>query len=184
MNSKESCPDPVANDIVIAKGDSGATKHYWRPKDKDVLNDLKSFQGANVTLPNNVSIQSTEKGNIPFSEKLSEAAKDASVLPGLESSSLVSLGQLCDDDCEILLNKKSLFVIKENELILEGYRNQNDLLWDIPVSNPDILKSTHLTNPNGAGLYSVIANTKAYKPISRQRKNLQLIQTFFSLSTT
>ena len=110
----ESSPDPVADDIVIAKGDSGATKHYWRLKDKDVLNNLKLFQGPNVTLPNNMSIRSTEKGNIPFSSKLSESAKDASILPGLESSSLVSLGQLCDDDCEILLNKKSLFVIKEN----------------------------------------------------------------------
>ena len=114
MNTKQSSSDPPANDIVIAKGDSGATKHYWRPKDKDVLNDLELFQGAKVTLPNNVSIQSTEKGNIPFSAKLSASAKDASILPGLESSSLVSLGQLCDDDCEILLNKKSLFVIKEN----------------------------------------------------------------------
>ena len=138
------------------------------------MNDLELFQGAKVTLPNNVSIQSTEKGNIPFSSKLSASAKDASILPGLESSSLVSLGQLCDDDCEILLNKKSLFVIKENELILEGYRNQNDLLWDIPVSNPDILKSKHLTNPNGAGLYSVVANAKQYKPIPRQRKQKKL----------
>jgi len=27
--------------VIIAKGDSGATNHYWRPKDKYYLSNLK-----------------------------------------------------------------------------------------------------------------------------------------------
>ena len=167
MNTKAIPHDPFADDIVIVKGDSGATKHYWRPKDKRVLNGIKEFQGPSVTLPNNANIKSAEKGNIPLSSKLTKTAKDASILPGLENSSLISLGQLRNDDREILLNKDLLFVIKENELILHGYRNKEDLLCNIPVTNPNLLQSSNLTQPNNAGLYLVVTNGKKYKPISR-----------------
>ena len=41
--------------------------------------------------------------------------------------------QLADDGCLILLNNKFLKVFKNFELILHGYRNQSDGLWDIPL---------------------------------------------------
>ena len=55
------------------------------------------------------------------------------MLTHLNSFSLVSLVQLCDDNCKMLLDRKSLYVVKNKELILRGHRNQNDGLWDIPM---------------------------------------------------
>ena len=127
-------------DTIIAKGDSGATSHYWRDKDRACLKNIISSPGPTVTLPNNTKITSREQGQLPLHAKFSSEALTTSILPGLQSSSLISLGQLCDNDCDVLLNKKSLFVVKDSELIMEGFRNKGDKLWDIPVRNPDLLK--------------------------------------------
>ena len=86
-----------------------------------------------VTLPNSNSIFSETKGQLPLSAKLSPKAKEAIVLPKLQSSSLISLGQLCDDNCNVHLDKKELKVYKEKELVMKGYRNPVDGLWDIPI---------------------------------------------------
>ena len=86
-----------------------------------------------VTLPNSNSIVSETKGQLPLSCKLSPKAKEAIVLPKLQSSSLISLGQLCDDNCNVHLDKKELKVYKEEELVMKGYRNPVDGLWDIPI---------------------------------------------------
>ena len=92
--------------VVWAKGDSAASKNYWRPQDKVVLKDIEEYLGPSVLLPNNTTTASTEKGQLPLSKMLSKEANIAQILPQLVSSSLISLGQLCDDNCVILLNKK------------------------------------------------------------------------------
>ena len=86
--------DSNKSSTVIAKGDSGATNHYWRPEDKHVLDEIKKDTSIKVTLPNSQGIQSTDKGTLPISKYLSKKAQQATVLPQLSSSSLISLGQL------------------------------------------------------------------------------------------
>ena len=53
------------------------------------------------------------------------------VFNDLRSASLISLGQLCDNNCDVLLQKKFLHVFKNNKKILHGVRNFTDGLWDI-----------------------------------------------------
>ena len=113
---------------IIAKGDSAASHHYWRQQDKEVLSNLKNISGPSVLLPNGDKISSTEEGLIPLSPKLSTIASTDMVLPGLQSASLISIGQLCDDNCDVFLNNHTLLAVKEKEVILEGTRNQNDVV--------------------------------------------------------
>ena len=68
-----------------------------------------------------------------MSKHLTTEDSTAKIIPGLSSSSLVSLGKLCDDDMKIFLDKKILIAVKDDEIILEGQRNKYDRLWDIPV---------------------------------------------------
>ena len=80
-------------------------------------------------LPNAEDITPSERGQLTLYRNLSTSAKDSIMLPQLKSSSLISLGQLFYDDCSVQLNKKSLKVIKNNEIVLKGTRNHSDGLW-------------------------------------------------------
>ena len=120
---------------VIAKGDSAASNHYWRLNDMEVLDNVHACNGPTVTLPDNSTIHSTAVGLLPLpTDVFSKAARNTAVFNNLQSSSLISLGQLCDNDCVIHLNKHELKVIKNQEVVMRGFRNQQDGLWDIPIT--------------------------------------------------
>ena len=124
------------HNTIIARGDSGARSHFIQAADQECLHNLKEQAGAPVTLPDKDIILPTHTGTLQLSSHLSDKAQQTTVLPGLKSSSLVSLGQLCDDECKIMLTKDHLFAAKNNQVILHGTRNQDDGLWGIPLPKP------------------------------------------------
>ena len=127
----------------IAKGDSGASQHYVTPTDQFFLHSKSTSPGPTVLLPNNQTMTTSQQGILSLSSKLSPQAQTAYVLPKLHTS-LISLGQLADDNCTILLNKTQLKVFKSCQCIINGHRNTTDGLWDIPLHNskfPSIHKS-------------------------------------------
>ena len=88
---------------VHAVVDSGASSHYLRPKDKRCATSVKpTNNGPTVVLPNAATITSDSIAQLPLSTKLSSTAQQAHVLPGLTSTSLLSVGKFCDDDCDVL----------------------------------------------------------------------------------
>ena len=119
--------------VVIAKGDSAASKHFIQSQDKHCLTHIRPHVGPPVQLPDSNVISTSEQGCLPLSPELSSDAKTGTVLPQLASSSLISLGQLCDDGCRVILNDKTLEAYKNQKLVLAGIRNRTDGLWDIPV---------------------------------------------------
>ena len=118
---------------MIAKGDSGATSHYIREEDQSCLLNIQKHQGPTITLPDASTLTSTKLGTLPLPTTLSSKAKYANIVPGLKSASLISLSQLCDDGCDVLLNDKNLYAVKDKQLVLQGFRNKHDKLWDIPL---------------------------------------------------
>ena len=117
---------------LILKGDSGATNHYLSPAAISVLKNVQRNTNITVSLPDNSVIHSTHTGNLPL-HHLSDVATQAHILPDLLNNSLLSLGQLADDGCLILLSKQFLHVFKNFHLILKGFRNNFDGLWDVPL---------------------------------------------------
>jgi hypothetical protein len=99
---------PPLNTTVV-KADSGATKHYFKSEHQHILQQLQATHiPATVQLPNNETITSSAIGYLPStSNNLSATATKVHVFPDLQSSSLLSLGQLCDDNCEIYLTADS-----------------------------------------------------------------------------
>ena len=55
-------------------------------------------------LADDTTIQATAVGTLPLDTRLSTQAKEAHVFAELKQP-LLSLGQLCDDDCDIILTK-------------------------------------------------------------------------------
>ena len=140
-----------------AKGDSAATGHFFTLKDAHVLNGIKQDQGISVTLPDNDVIGSTHSGQLPTPKSLPQLATKTAVLPQLTSSSLISLPQLCDHGCEVLLTATNLhvvqdgtFILKNNtgQQVLHGSRNPLDGLWDIEIpQKPSVFPSRSSSSP-------------------------------------
>ena len=135
--------NPPNSKTITAKGDSGAINHYFALRDIDVLEDTAPTDtGVEVTLPTSATINSTKTGHLPFNH-LSKQATKTEVFPELHHS-LISLGQLCDDGCLVLLHKNKLLAAKEGKLVLTGNRNHVNKLWDIPVQRNSTPKQTIL----------------------------------------
>ena len=92
---------------IHAKADSGATDHYWRESDSKHLSDIHLKEKIVVNQPDKTTLESNTGGKLLLSEHLSNTAQQVNILPGLKSSSLISLGKLCDDDCNVVLTKKN-----------------------------------------------------------------------------
>ena len=129
VSSTNSVVPPKSKEVsVVAKADSGASRHYIKEQDAKVLHNVKlDSNGPTVLLPNNASITSTKKGHLPLVSQLSHEATTAHVLPDLHSTSLISLG----------LTKEKLYIFKDGNLIETGTRNATDGLWDITLTKTD-----------------------------------------------
>ena len=135
MNSLKIAKNSKQKNIpnFIAKDDSAASHHYWREKDAREFIEIEAIIGPEVQLPNKKVLKLTKQAQLPLHPALSKQNKSAMIPPGLESASLVLLGQLAEDDCKIVLTNNQLVAIKDDRVILTGTRNRNDGLWDIPI---------------------------------------------------
>ena len=84
-----------------------------------------------VKLPNDTTIQATKQGHLPMHQSINKAVTITKILPGITNASLLSIGQLCDNNCLAIFHKKWLKIFKGNKLVLQGVRNLYDGLWDV-----------------------------------------------------
>ena len=98
--------------------------------------------------------------------ELNNKAQHAYMFDDLKTGSLISIGQLCDDDCIAIFSRYNLKIIKNNKIIINGKRKDNGL-WDIPVQPPKSFKQNHPTHTNPFSIKSKINSvlrTKGYQP--------------------
>ena len=77
------------------------------------------------------------------SSKPSKNATTVFILPKLTNESLLSVSQLCDNDCSVQFHKNNCDIIHNNKIIMKDTRNFNDSLYDIKFSSskmPNILQ--------------------------------------------
>ena len=132
----------------IAKLDSGASQHYLKPTHNTLLTNRTIRNGPSVTLPNNQSLQVTEQGNLNLHKNLPYEASRAYILPNLSNESLLSVGQLCDNNCTVLFDKYFCNIRHKDKLILQGKRNFDDRLYDVPLSSHNNLHNSNSNNNN------------------------------------
>ena len=68
-----------------------------------------------------------------MSNKLSSKAQSAHVFNDIIAGSLISMGQLFDDDCITIFTKFDVKILKHNQVIITGLRNRTNGLWNIPL---------------------------------------------------
>jgi hypothetical protein len=84
---------------------------------------------------------STHEGNLDI-PTLPEAATHTHVVPELQTHSLISLGQLCDNGCTARINKDIINVDYEGSVVITGKRSEETTLWHmdyIPQTTKDKL---------------------------------------------
>jgi hypothetical protein len=144
-------------------------------KDQSALTDLRTTNcGPIVTLPDSTSIPASHSGQLPLHASLSSRAQKAHVLRGITNLSLISLGQLCDDDCIAVLDKNHLQVFRDNTCILTGTRNLTDGLWDIPLSSTsatDSVTEKHQVNAIIRQINTVICADQPKSPLLVTNQN-------------
>ena len=133
--------------------------------------------GPSVQLPNNDVIIATATGLLDLHADLSSSVQKTHVLPRL-GTALLSLGQLTDDGCLILLDKAQLKVFKNFKLLLTGTRNLSDGLWDLPLlpsapqqyqASSQILRKSNVIIPRSKSPKTLIQYLHAalYSPTKR-----------------
>ena len=133
INSSKLREIPLNSTSIVLKADSGASKNFIRSSDAHILQNITlTPKGPIVALPDMSILKAEHQGSLPING-LSTNAKNAHILPGLKSTSLLSLGQICDDNCQVHLTKHNITILKNNQKIIEGYRNITDGLWDIVI---------------------------------------------------
>ena len=138
----------------MAKADTGASQHYFKNTDAAIINKIQKVPCiTDIQLPDNSTIDTSHVGILPLHQSLINRAKQVQVLPKLTNSSLLSTGQLCDDNCTALFRKHDLHVFKNNKLVLKSIRNYLDGLWDVPCLNMITLKML-ITNEKESMLLS------------------------------
>ena len=60
------------------------------------------------------------------------------IIPALTSGALLSLGQLCDDNCHVILHKYTIKIYKGDKIILAGDRDFTTGIWIVNVPHSSI----------------------------------------------
>jgi hypothetical protein len=87
-----------------------------------------------VNMPNGTSIQSSHTCDLLLTD-LPPQARKAHVLPGIVHNSLLSVGQLCDNGCDITFNKDIVSVMKNGKCVMLGARDPPSGLWRVNLKN-------------------------------------------------
>ena len=93
--------------------------------DEACLKNTKKYTGPAVLLLDAGSIKPIKIGQLLLSSKFSKETQTTTGLSQLKSASLISLRQLCDNYCIVLLEKENMYAIKEDEVVLRGKKKSN-----------------------------------------------------------
>ena len=113
--------------------DSGCTKHYLKQDNHLPLHS--SSTKIHVQIPNGDILHSSQSTYLPING-ISKPAQQAHILPTLQTGNLLSIAQLCDDNCKVEFEKTKVTVRKNREIVLQGTRDIQNNLWKIDLPIP------------------------------------------------
>jgi hypothetical protein len=121
-----------------------------------------------VTLPGGASIKSSHTCDLILPQ-LPDTAKKAQVIPGLSTSSLLSVGQLVETDCSVTFDKTKVQILHKKAKILEGQRNLRNGLWKIYLQGKKLQPSLHFSYSKATRMYGGV---KAQKTITSSEAHI------------
>ena len=122
-------PPPPFTRII----DTGTSHHNLTLGDGDPQKYVQYTTNApQVMIPNGANITAHERYNLQLQNVLQQALED--ILPSFKHS-LLSVGQLCDDDCTAIFSKHQCTIYnKHNQPVVTGIRNHTTGLYEQHIS--------------------------------------------------
>jgi hypothetical protein len=96
-------------------------------------------------MPNGTAIQLSHTCNLLLTD-LPHQAWQARILPGLVHNSLISVGQLCDNEYSITFTQDQVTVSRNGKNVMHGSRDPKSRLWRVNLKQkmkPEILQCNH-----------------------------------------
>ena len=92
-----------------------------QPNDTAHTSNTPTATGPSVRVANGENIETSKRAIVPLAKVLSDKAKIGHIFDDLQSGSpLISIGQLCDDDCVALFTKYDVKIYKDGKVIILG----------------------------------------------------------------
>jgi hypothetical protein len=101
-------------------------------------------------MPNGTAIQSSHTYNLLLTD-LPHQARQAHILPGLVHNSLISAGQLCDNECSVTFIHDQVMVSRKGNEVMYGSRDPKSPLQQVNLNQklkPDISQCNHAYDNN------------------------------------
>ena len=119
----------LATDYAVA--DSGCTHNYLTDK-ANVKTKKRQHVPIRVTLPDATTLESLHVCALDL-PALPTKATEGYIIPGMKNHSLMSLTQLCNAGCKIVMNANELIVIHNGVEAMRGVKNEKNGLWYLPI---------------------------------------------------
>jgi hypothetical protein len=113
--------------------DSGCTSNIWSATAPCTSNQAAHIP-LSVNMPNGMSIQSSHTCDLLLTD-LPPQARKVHVFPGLVDNSLISVGQLCDNECDVIFNKDTVSGMNNGNCVMLGARDPQSGLWRVNLEN-------------------------------------------------
>ena len=123
-----------SNKYYAALADTAATHNYLDNEASNFCDNLIPAFGPNIKVENGNIITLNQQSTLELSNKLSKQAQLSYIIDKLATGSLISIGQLCGNDCTAFFSKYNLKIIKNNTVIIECKQNCQGLR-DILLEN-------------------------------------------------
>jgi hypothetical protein len=101
-------------------------------------------------MPNVTTIKSSHTCNLLLTE-LPHQARQAHILPGLVHNSLISVGQLCDNECSVTFTHDQVTVSRKGKEVMYGSRDAKSRLWRVNLNQkmkPESAQCDHAHDKN------------------------------------
>jgi hypothetical protein len=121
----------------------------------------------NVNMPNSTTRQSSHTCNLLLTD-LPPQALQAHILPGLVHNSLISMGQLCNNDCSITFTEDQVMVSRNGKNVMHGSRDPKSGLWRVDLKHkiePEIVQRNHAHDNNNQKHFMNYLHAACFSPV-------------------
>jgi len=91
-----------------------------------ITNIKEADPGIKVLCPNHQFLTSTHTADLTY-PNLPPSAKSSHLFRQLASGSLLSIGQLCDADCQAYFDASRMIILYNNKIVLTGTRTKGEI---------------------------------------------------------